>query len=169
MSRPTWDDWFIGMAKQVADRSVCFRTKLGAVIVKDGKYPISMGYNGAPSGQKNCAEIGFCFRDERNIKSGTQIELCRASGSHAESNAIAIAARLGHPTEGATLYLHGKSFVCEVCKGIISNAGIKRVVISSETGVVTEIIPSRDWTVHFVDKMDNDIISKEIKIRKMLL
>ncbi|MBS3158247.1 deaminase, partial [Candidatus Woesearchaeota archaeon] len=35
MSRPTWDDYFMNIAKQAATRSTCERKHVGAVIVRD--------------------------------------------------------------------------------------------------------------------------------------
>ncbi len=85
--RPSWDEYFLEIAEVVSHRASCFRNHVGAVIVQD-KDIISTGYNGAPAFQKNCLEIGWCYRDRHNIKSGTNLELCRSVGSHAESNAI---------------------------------------------------------------------------------
>ena len=66
--RPTWDEYFLLVAFMVSRRSSCLRRKVGAVIVKD-KDIISTGYNGAPTPQKNCIEIGNCYRDQHGIKS----------------------------------------------------------------------------------------------------
>ena len=71
MNRPDWDEYFFAIAQTVSSRSTCYRNKVGAVIVKD-KEIISTGYNGAPSYQKNCLEMGFCYRDKNNILSGTE-------------------------------------------------------------------------------------------------
>lgn len=151
--RPSWDEYFLEMAKLVSTRSTCFRMKIGAVIVAD-KYVVSTGYNGAPAHQPNCAEIGFCYRDQNGITSGTELERCRACGSHAECNAVSIAARLGHPTAGATIYINGHNFICAQCKAIIANAGIVRVVHRMADRTVTEYIPARDWNVHPVDQIE---------------
>ena len=114
MERPEWDQYFLNIARVVAERSSCLRNKVGAVIVNN-KDIISTGYNGAPQYQKNCIEIGFCYRNKHSIKSGTQLEMCRAVGSHAESNAISLAARNGHSTNKATIYIVGHNFVCNQC------------------------------------------------------
>lgn len=149
--RKSWDEYFLDIAEMVASRSTCFRNHVGAVIVKD-KDIISTGYNGAPTYQPNCLEIGFCYRDKHNIKSGTQLEKCRSVGSHAESNAVVLAARNGHSTAGGTMYIVGHRFICNQCKAIIANAKIYRVVMRRTDGIVEEMIPSRDWTVHPLDK-----------------
>ncbi|MGB9637618.1 MAG: deoxycytidylate deaminase, partial [Microgenomates group bacterium] len=82
--RPSWDDYFMQLAKLVAGRSTCLRRAVGAVLVRD-KRILATGYNGAPRGMKHCLTIG-CIRDELKIPSGTRAELCRAI--HAEQNAI---------------------------------------------------------------------------------
>lgn len=139
------------MATLVAKRSSCLRNNVGAVIVKD-KDVISTGYNGAPKYQKNCLGIGWCYRDKHGIPSGTQLEKCRAVGSHAESNAIALAARNGHATRDTTIYVVGHEFVCNQCKAQIANAEIKRVVLRNKSNQIEEYFPERDWSVHPVDQ-----------------
>lgn len=151
MGRPSWDEYFFNIAKAVSERSSCLRNKVGAIIVRD-KDIISTGYNGAPQFQKNCLEIGFCYRDRNNIPSGTQLERCRAVGSHAESNAISLAARNGHSTSKGTIYIVGHNFVCNQCKALIANANIVRVMLLNTKGEVIEYIPERDWTIHPVDQ-----------------
>jgi dCMP deaminase len=150
MERPGWDQYFINIAKVVSERSSCLRNKVGAVIVKD-KDIISTGYNGAPQFQKNCLEVGFCYRNENNIKSGTQLERCRAVGSHAESNAISLAARNGHSTKNSTIYIIGHNVVCNQCKALIANAHIIRVVLMNTENRIYEFIPEKDWNIHPVD------------------
>lgn len=150
--RKSWDEYFLDIAEQVATRSTCFRNKVGAVIVRD-KVIISTGYNGAPTHQPNCLEIGYCYRDRHQIPSGTSLERCRAVGSHAESNAVVLAARNGQSTTGATIYVVGHRFVCDQCKAIIANAKIGKVVQRKLDGTVDEIFPEKDWTVHPVDRV----------------
>jgi len=152
MSRPSWDDVFLEMARVIASRSACFKKHVGAVIVRDGKYVVSMGYNGAPQHQRNCQEIGFCFRERNDLHGLENLERCRAIGSHAESNAIAIAARLGQRTEDTTIYVVGHDTICVQCRAQIANAGISKVVHELSDGSRRVYIPSRDWIVHEVDK-----------------
>jgi len=151
MSRPSWDEYFINIAKVVAQRSSCLRNNVGAVIVRN-KDIISTGYNGAPQYQKNCLEIGFCYRNKNNIKSGTQLERCRAVGSHAESNAISLAARNGHSTNNATIYIVGHNVVCNQCKALIANANIIRVVQLNSNNEILEFYPQKDWGIHPIDE-----------------
>ena len=90
--RPSWDEYFMGMAELTSERSTCLRRKVGAVIVKD-KHIVATGYNGAPRGLAHCTDLGVCMREELEIPSGERHELCRAL--HAEQNAIIQAATLG--------------------------------------------------------------------------
>jgi len=151
MNRPDWDEYFFAIAQTVSSRSTCYRNKVGAVIVKD-KEIISTGYNGAPSYQKNCLEMGFCYRDKNNILSGTSLERCRAVGSHAESNAVVLAAKHGHSTNQATLYIVGHKYICNQCKAIIANSGINKVLLKTPDGKVEVYFPEKDWTTHPIDQ-----------------
>ena len=124
MKRPSWDEYFMGIAKLTAERSTCLRRKVGAVIVKD-KQIVSTGYNGAPKGIPHCDEKGGCFREMNNIPSGERHELCRAL--HAEQNAIIQAATSGRGVEGATIYITHQP--CVICAKMIINAGINRIIV----------------------------------------
>ena len=164
MERPDWDSYFLKFAEVAATRSSCTRSQVGAVIVRE-KDIISTGYNGAPQYQSNCIQIGSCYRDVHNIPSGTNLELCRAVGSHAESNAIALAARNGHSTAGTTIYIIGHYFICNQCKAQIANAGINRVVLKRKDDIIVEYWPKKDWTVHPIDKeMQLNILSYEAEV-----
>ncbi len=151
VERPSWDDYFFNLAEVVASRASCFRAKVGSIIVKD-KEVISTGYNGAPSYQKNSLEMGFCYRNENNIKSGTELERCRAIGSHAESNAVVLAAKNGHATNNAIMYIHGHVQICNMCKAIIANSGIKKVYLKRPGGDISIYLPKEDWKVHPIDE-----------------
>jgi dCMP deaminase len=119
--RPSWDEYFMTIAGQVAGRSTCLRRHAGAVLVKD-KRILATGYNGAPTGLAHCADVG-CLREERGIPSGQQHELCRAI--HAEQNAVVQAARYGISIEGATAYCTHQP--CVLCAKILINAGVREI------------------------------------------
>jgi dCMP deaminase len=119
--RPSWEDYFMGIAVLVAQRSTCTRRAVGAIIVKD-KRILSTGYNGAPSGAQHCLDIG-CLREELKVPSGERHELCR--GIHAEQNAIIQAALHGVSVNGATLFC--TNLPCSICTKMIINAGIKKI------------------------------------------
>jgi dCMP deaminase len=120
--RPSWDEYFMRIAQEVAKRSTCLRRSVGALVVLN-KRILSTGYNGAPSGLPHCAETG-CLRDELNIPSGERHELCR--GMHGEMNALLQGARHGIRLEGGTLY--STLVPCSLCSKMLINTGIVRVV-----------------------------------------
>jgi dCMP deaminase len=120
--RPDLDEYFLKIASVVAERSTCRRHHMGAVAVKD-KHILTTGYNGAPSGGKDCLELG-CLRDEMNIESGTRQETCRAI--HAEQNVIIQAGLHGVSLEGSTVYCTHTP--CILCAKMLVNAKIARFV-----------------------------------------
>jgi dCMP deaminase len=127
--RPSWDEYFMEVAKVVKSRSTCLSSAKGAVLVL-GRQIISTGYNGTPAGTKHCDE-GGCARclavKEGRLKSGMNLEACACS--HAEENAIVQAAKNGIRTAGATLY--STHSPCTFCSKMIINADIKKVVVSN--------------------------------------
>jgi len=122
LTRPSTDEYFLKIASVVAERSTCRRHHVGALAVKD-KHILATGYNGAPSGLKDCLELG-CLRDERNIPSGERHEICR--GVHAEQNVIIQASLHGISLEGSTIY--ATHTPCRLCAKMLVNAKIERYV-----------------------------------------
>ena len=115
--RPSWDEYFLGIATVVATRTPCLKRSVGAILVKD-KRILTTGYNGPPSG------ISHCSRCKRlDVASGENLEECFAV--HAEVNAIVQASKYGIPILGSKLYCTVKP--CFSCAKIIINAGIKEV------------------------------------------
>jgi dCMP deaminase len=122
MNRPSWEEYFMDIARLVARRSTCLRRQVGAVVVKE-KNILATGYNGTPSGITHCSEVG-CLRQKLGVPSGERHELCR--GLHAEQNAIIQAAKHGVNIAEATLYTTHSP--CIICSKMIINAGIRRIV-----------------------------------------
>jgi dCMP deaminase len=122
MSRPSWDAYFMAIARLVASRSTCLRRQVGAVLVKD-KNILATGYNGTPSGISHCEQTG-CLRQQLGVPSGERHELCR--GLHAEQNALIQAAKHGVAIAGATLYCTNSP--CSICSKMIINAGLEKII-----------------------------------------
>jgi len=149
MKRIDKENYYLDIAETVLERSTCLRRCYGAIIVKADEI-VSTGYNGAPRGRKNCADLGCCAREAMNIPSGERYELCRSV--HAEANAIISAAR--SETLGGTLYLAGRdaktgellpdATSCSMCRRLIINAGIERVVIR-RTESEYDVVHVEDW------------------------
>lgn len=141
--------YYLGIADSVGERSTCLRRKYGAIIVRNDEI-ISTGYNGAPRGRKNCVDLGSCERELRKIPPGERYELCRSV--HAEANAIISAPR--RDMIGATLFLLGRdakngellesSMPCSMCKRLIINAGIERVVMQSGNDDFV-VVKTEEW------------------------
>lgn len=123
-ARPSWDEYFMSIARQVATRSTCLRRQVGAVLVSD-KRILATGYNGAPRGMRHCAEIG-CLRAQLGIPSGERHEICRAL--HAEMNALLQAACHGIRVENSSLYCTNQP--CALCAKMLINVGIRKIFIA---------------------------------------
>lgn len=147
--RVSKENYYLDIAQTVAERSTCLRKCYGAIIVKNDVI-LSTGYNGAPRGRKNCCDLGQCMRDKLNIPRGERYELCRSV--HSEQNAIIAASR--DQMLGATLYMAcidpadgslvpGTSS-CMMCKRVILNAGIAKVVIR-DTKEDFRVIETSEW------------------------
>lgn len=121
-SRPSWEKFFLDLARMVSTRSTCLRRQVGAVVVRD-KRILSTGYNGAPTGLVHCDQAG-CIREQLKVPSGERHEICRAI--HAEQNAIIQAATFGVSLAGATIYV--THHPCVLCSKMIINSGIRQVV-----------------------------------------
>ncbi len=119
--RPSWDEYFLSIARVVASRSNCVKRKVAAVITLDRRI-ISTGYNGTPRGTRNCNE-GGCPRCNSFAEGGTRLDECLCS--HAEENAITQSAFHGVSVRAATLY--STLSPCLMCTKMIINAGIEEV------------------------------------------
>ena len=149
MNRISKENYYLDIAQTVLERATCLRRVYGAIIVKNDEI-ISTGYNGAPRGRKNCVDMGFCTREAMQIPRGERYELCRSV--HAEANAIISAAR--RDMVGGTLYLVGRdartgellgdATSCSMCRRLVINAGLSKVVIR-KTEDTFETVDVREW------------------------
>ena len=119
--RPTWDEYFLMLAKLAATRSTCLAFPVGAVIVKD-KQIVATGYNGSPSGSVHCTAQGYCYV---GLTSCDASKAMPSRAVHAEANAIAQAAKHGISTQGASIYVTLEP--CLSCLKLIISAGIQKV------------------------------------------
>ena len=144
MERRDKHNYYLDIAETVLERGTCLRRNYGAIIVNNDEI-ISTGYTGSPRRRKNCIDIGNCRRVMLNIPRGQRYELCRSV--HAEANAIISAAR--SDMLGAVMYIVGKeadsgeyiknASSCAMCKRLIINAGIDRVVYRSDKDKYTTV------------------------------
>ena len=144
-------NYYLNVAEAVADRSTCLRKKVGCIIVNNDEI-IATGYNGAPRGRKNCIDLGFCTKKKLfpDVRHGGY-DACRSV--HAEQNAIISARR--KDMIGGTLYLalcrvdngeyESGANSCQMCKKLIINAGISKVIVRGKNEKEYEIINVEDW------------------------
>jgi dCMP deaminase len=170
MMRPNWDVYFMLHSEIAKLRSNCLTRHVGAVIVKDNRQ-IATGYNGTPSGIRNCFEGGCerCLsRAQGEINSGEQLERCLCT--HAEANAIIQCAIFGNAgtTKGATLY---STFApCLECSKMAISVGIKRIVALADysedaTGLLSKanVTLSKlepDTLNHWIELMEKGPVSR---------
>ena len=149
MERISKENYYLDIAETVLERATCLRRVYGAIIVKNDEI-ISTGYNGAPRGRANCSTLGYCPREAMRIPRGERYELCRSV--HAEANAIISASR--RDMVGGALYLVGRdartgellpdATSCMMCRRMVINAGLERVIIrKTEKEFVT--VPVSAW------------------------
>lgn len=149
MERISKENYYLDIAETVLERATCLRRVYGAIIVENDEI-ISTGYNGAPRGRRNCVDMGYCTRERMQVPRGERYELCRSV--HAEANAIISAAR--RDMVGGTLYLVGRDVQtgdllddatsCSMCRRLVINAGLARVVIR-RTRTEFDVVNVPEW------------------------
>ena len=150
MDRRDKHNYYLDIAQTVLERGTCLRRNYGSIIVKNDEI-ISTGYTGAPRGRKNCMDLGVCRRAMLNVPRGERYEICRSV--HSEANAIISAPR--RDMIGATLYLVGRDATsgelvedatsCAMCKRLIINAGIEKVIVRNTNDKYTVIDVETEW------------------------
>lgn len=164
-SRPSKDQYYLDLARTVCMRGTCTKVEIGAVIIRDDQV-VATGYVGSPRGTKSSQQHGFCLRKKLGIPSGHRYEICRSV--HAEQNAIINAARAGVSLLGGDMYIYGRiqgkdnpidAFPCFICKKMLINCGLKRVICSlSDGGSI--IFNVDDWVKEW---SENDIIDDKFQ------
>jgi dCMP deaminase len=149
MDRISKENYYLDIAQTVLERATCLRRIYGAIIVKNDEI-ISTGYNGAPRGRANCVDMGYCSREAMRVPRGERYELCRSV--HAEANAIISASR--RDMAGGTIYLVGRdartgellgdATSCSMCRRMVINAGLERVVIR-RTPTEFDVVNVSEW------------------------
>ena len=146
-------NYYLDIADSVSSRGTCLRRNFGAIVVKNDEI-VSTGYVGAPRGRANCCDLNFCTREKLNIPQGERYELCRSV--HAEANALLPASR--DQLDGAVLYLTCRdaktdevvagTSSCAMCKRLIINAGIGKVIVRDTADEYRIIDVYNEWVLH---------------------
>ena len=151
-TRPSWDVYFLRLAKLVSSRSKDTSTKVGAVLVRDRRI-IATGYNGFPIG----IDDDITERQSRPLKYSFTL--------HAEDNCLLQAARMGISTQGCTLYFVGfgpPTVPCTECAKAIIQAGIKRVVGLAEKEAPEYWVEDLDFAKNLLLEAGVEVIEKEV-------
>lgn len=126
--RPSWDDYFLGIAQAVSVRGDCTRAQVGGVMVKRlAGLPtqVGAGYNGPPPGVPGCLSAGACPRGRLSAEEcPPNSDYANCTADHAERNCVRLTPA-GH-RQGATLYVTREP--CPSCRTLITAARIGRVV-----------------------------------------
>ena len=139
---PSWDETFLNLAAEIANRSKDPSQKVGALLVSPDKRQMSGGYNGFPAGIPDVDEVLAKSADlvppppsvrmdqptYRVVLPGTG--LCKHDLIvHAEVNAIL---NCHVRPEGWTLYVTMRP--CAICAPVIVGAGVGRIVARNRRG-----------------------------------
>lgn len=148
--RPTWDDYFMAMAKIVSMRGTCDRLYSGAILVKNNRV-IGTGYNGSPPNLPHCDEVGHLIEEGHCVRT-----------IHGEHNALLqTAAHGGVSTEGSTLYT--KYNPCIHCTKYIIACGVKKVVVGKIYRSPKAVEMLREAGVEVVEYKENPEWNEELK------
>ena len=153
MQRPSWDQYFMTITRQVAERSTCLRAKVGAVIVRDRSI-LATGYNGSPAGLPHCLDVG-CLIYESRTPDGELEQNCYRT-IHAEINAITQAARNGVAIRDADIYVTHTP--CIHCLKVLINTGINTVHYAKpyKLATIAELLTYARIKLEQVPAEDND-------------
>lgn len=110
--RVSRDQMLMMIAHIASIRGTCNRLSVGAVLAFEAR-PVSLGYNGAPSGKPHCDNSCNDHKPCTNT-------------IHAEDNALKWARAFGIDPRGGTLYITDSP--CRSCAEKIASAGVSRVV-----------------------------------------
>lgn len=144
-SRLNTDEYFLEMARLVAQRGTCLRRQVGCVLVDVHNHVLATGYNGVHRGAPHCNEPVFFVSDDRSsiefapliqeryehacpgarAPSGTALNQCKAI--HAEQNALL---QCRNTNEIHTVYCTASP--CVTCMRMLANTTVQRIVFSEE-------------------------------------
>ena len=150
--RPSFDEIYMNLAANLAQRSHCVKAQVGAVITKDTRI-VSLGYNGPPAGTHNCDEVWPETGCPRSIKGGCSLAL------HAEENAILYAAKNKVTLENTVLYVTLSP--CLPCARMIFTSGIKKVLYLDSYAVYKGI--DIDEGVEFLKRFGVEVVHFSLK------
>lgn len=136
-------DFFKETVISVSKLSKCVSHKVGSIIVKDERI-ISMGYNGTPTGFKNCCDTF----DKDNFDREEHHKWSLIHEIHSEVNSITFAAKNNISTENAIMFCTLQP--CNDCMKMILQAGIKELYYINE---YDKTLQSNDFNKYLKSKI----------------
>ncbi len=140
MSRPTREQWAMGLAQLTALRATCCRRKVGAVLLNERGHVLATGYNGVAAGQPHCNDTLKLSSHTpgaasiitwphacsgASAPSGQSLDACQAI--HAEQNAM---------LQCRDVYAIHTAYVtaspCITCCKLLLNTSCQRIVFLEE-------------------------------------
>jgi len=152
--RPSWDQYFINLVREVAKRATCDRGRSGCLIVRD-KRIVCTGYVGSPTGMDHCDDAEHLLKKVIDDDGTARMHCVRTI--HAEQNAICQAARHGICLQGTTLYCTMEP--CRTCAMLIVSSGIKRVVAAKRYHAAQDTRTIFDNGGVILEVMSEDLMS----------
>lgn len=127
MTRPTWDETWLTVAETVAQRSLCSRAKVGAVITDPTNQYVMTSYNGPPAGWSHGSQPCNVWC-KRTVNLAPAPDYSDCTTIHAEANALI---RSDYSRrKGGTIYV--TSHPCWGCAKLVANSGLSRVVVQPD-------------------------------------
>lgn len=124
--RPSWDETRMVMAQAIAQRSLCTRQKVGAIVTDPKGGFVGEGYNGPPAGYQHGNQPCNIWCKRSSTLAPTP-DYTDCYTIHAETNALLTSdysRRIG-----GSIYV--TSHVCWGCAKMIANSGVARVVVEA--------------------------------------
>lgn len=119
--RPTWDEYFLEIARVASTRANCPRGSYGAVLVDNRNHILSVGYNGTASGSPNCSDT-WDVDSDCGGREDAPGDYSRCRAIHAEINALVNCTDI---TKIDKIYTNGMP--CRDCAKVIANTPIREV------------------------------------------
>jgi len=155
-------DYYLAIARSVAERSPCSRRKFGAIIIKNDSI-IATGYNGSARGTLNCGEEIPCLKDKTGELPLLSYDTCPAV--HAEQNVVIhsdVNRRIG-----GTMFLASGSGKgdrpCHLCRRYILQSGVNDIFYQDKDGKLQHEIVS-NW-IDDENRWMLDILEKTTGVR----
>lgn len=149
-TRPSWDEFFMGMAIWYSSRYSCLYVRAGSIAVQ-GNEPVGFGYNGAPTQLDNCLVTG-CRKEKKGLVYEESLNTGECIGIHGEMNTFGHLRKIGLRDVG----LYTTIFPCHDCGKNSLPYKVERVVFKSlysekETNSTVELLTEAKVKIQQLD------------------